>query len=159
MYFAESSEVQFKMKSLLPLLLILTALPLFIQVSGQICPLPMDQTIESLFENEVIDVGGEGALDVTVHNYHYTCQAIAAKGFYRYLSLVANYTDSNGKSGFRQFELMCVMSRNEKGWIKLDNDFLVVTAVIFSNETRTDCFRCDNTNGNDAHCDGMAYKS
>ena len=144
-----------------PLLLMIIGLSSFIQVNGQICTLPSNEIIQPIVLDLLINAGGESGddLDVTVHNYHYTCQAIAAKGFYRYLSLVANYTDSNGKSGFRQFELMCVMSRNEKGWTKLDNDFLVVTAVIFSNETRTDCFRCDNTNGNDAHCDGMAYKS
>ena len=142
----------FKMKHLLPLLLMLTALPLFIQVSGQICPLPTDQRIESLFENEVINVGGEGAITVTVHNYHYTCQAIAAKGFYRYLSLAVNYTDSNGGSGFGQFEMECMESGGNH-W-EISNGFIVVTIDIFSTETRIDCFRCAITGGNDAHCVG-----
>ena len=132
----------------------------FIQVNGQICTLPSNQIIQPIVLDHLIDTGGESVeINVTVHNYHYTCQAIAAKGFYRYLSVVANYTDSNGKSGFRQFELMCVMSHNQIGWTIVDNPFLVVTADIFSTETRTDCFRCANTGGNVLHCVGMAYKS
>ena len=140
------------------LLLMIIGVSSFIQVNGQICTLPSNEIIQPIVLNQLINTGGESVdLDVTVHNYHYTCQAIAAKGFYRYLSLVANYTDSNGKSGFCQFQLMCVMSHNQIGWTIVDNPFLVVTADIFSTETRTDCFRCASTSGNVHHCVGMAY--
>ena len=143
---------------------LLLAIVLFLTTGSesQQCPLPSQSEISTSLRTYLISTGGESStVTVNLQNYHFTCQAVAARDMYRSLSVAVQYTttDSSVTSAvqYDQFQLECVIGS--------PNHYQLPSSVPFEDDvspslltipTRRDCQFCTGLSTGPAGLDTTA---
>ena len=142
------------------LLLFVSALFLVIhRTTSQQCPLPSQSEISTTLRTYLISTGGEGStVIVNLQNYHFTCQAVAARDMYRSLSVAVQYTttDSGVTSAvqYDQFQLECVTGSPNHYQLPSSAPFEAnVSPSLLTTPTRRDCQFCTGLSSGPAGLD------
>ena len=127
------------------LLLLLTVLVL---AKSQQCPPPSQSQISSSLRMVLIANGGESStITVDLQDYHFTCLAVESSDLYRSLSVVVQYTVTDGGTTsavkYAQFQLEC--ATGSPNFYQLPSTMPFegnVSSSLLSATTRRDCRFC-----------------
>ena len=128
--------------------LLLTVLLLMAETTTQQCPLPSQSEISNNLTSVLNSIGGQSStITVNLQNYHFTCQAVAARDMYRSLSVAVQYTttDSGVTSAvqYNQFQLDCVTGSPNHYQLPSSTPFEAdVSPSLLTTPTRRDCQFC-----------------
>ena len=117
--------------------------------------LPSDSTLESNLLSLLTSVGGDPSIEPNLLTVTYTCMAQGmTMGSYRKVSVIVTYNNVANSPQSRQFDLECVLSGGNIGWLGTPGSVDSVPPSFQSLETRTDCSQCRVSANNDHDCVG-----
>ena len=143
-------------------LLLVTVLLFGAGTKSQQCPLPSQSEISTNLRSYLVSTGGESpTITVNLQNYHFTCQAVAARDMYRSLSVAVQYTttDSGVTSAvqYAQFQLECVTGSPNHYQLPSSAPFESnVSPSLLTTPTRRDCQFCTGLSTGPAGLDTTA---